>query len=139
MSAGHGIRCEVRNLRNLRQSSPEPTDELEDVQLTPRTRQLQTHDVEIAPILSGAPLIDDERPLNDLPVYSVMVGSEQWARSNEIPVNDIVQEALNKERQTGNISVLIAVNGSSTPSASIRSLVRALQTRSSGSSASRTK
>ncbi|KAI6216712.1 P-type Cu(+) transporter [Aphelenchoides fujianensis] len=101
---------QVRNLRNLRQSSPEPTDELEDVQLTPRTRQLATHDVEIAPILNGAPLIDDERPLNDLPAYSVLVGSEQWARSNEILVSDIVQDALNRERQTGNISVLIAVN-----------------------------
>ncbi|KAI6237312.1 P-type Cu(+) transporter [Aphelenchoides besseyi] len=111
-SLGEGIRCEIRNVENLLQSSPvsiHSKDEMEDVQLTPRTKQLQNHNVEIFPIMSSSNN-ENGQNLNNLPVYTVLVGSESWVDKEGVPVDGIVKEALNKERQTGNISVLVAVN-----------------------------
>ncbi|KAI6185328.1 P-type Cu(+) transporter [Aphelenchoides besseyi] len=111
-SPGEGIRCEIRNVENLLQSSPvsiNGKDELEDVQLTPRTKQLQNHNVEIFPMMSSSNN-ENGQNLNNLPFYTVLVGSESWMDKEGVPVDEIVKEALNKERQTGNISVLVAVN-----------------------------
>ena len=135
MTAGHGVRCELTNVDAMLKSAAADADataatrseELEDVQLTPRRRALTTHDVEILPILSSPAvsprLIDSgndgddggggnqRASLNQQKNFTVLIGSERWLTSNGVTLNDTIIEAIGKERQTGNISVLIAVNG----------------------------
>ena len=117
VSAGHGVRCELTSLDSLRRSIPVDAaaathnDELEEVQLTPRRRVLASHDVEILPILNSAGASPAAADLNDQSAYTVLIGSERWLTSNGVALSDAVVESIGKERQSGNISVLIAVNG----------------------------
>ncbi|CAD5231975.1 unnamed protein product [Bursaphelenchus xylophilus] len=109
VSAGQGISCEVKNLDNVfnsRLMSDFDTDE--KVTLTPLKKIIQGNEVEISSLVN---VTYEGDSLNNLQTYTVLVGSEQWLENNEIIPDQVVLEALSKEREKGNISVTIAVNG----------------------------
>ncbi|CAD5224110.1 unnamed protein product [Bursaphelenchus okinawaensis] len=107
VSAGQGIKCEVRNLNNVN-GQLLPSFETDDkITLSPQKKMIQGNEVEISSLVNVTYSGDN---LDNLEVYSVLVGSERWMGANGVIVDAVVNEALAKEREKGNISVLVAVN-----------------------------
>lgn len=111
-SVGQGISCKIKNLSNSRNSTTKNFSENGEqfgVQLLQKTHKINEHEVEIqSPVLD---IVNSEESLTNLDSYKVLVGSEKWAIENGIAVSDSVNAALAHERATGNISILIGVNG----------------------------
>ncbi|KAI1723796.1 e1-E2 ATPase domain-containing protein [Ditylenchus destructor] len=133
VSAGNGIACEVSNissvLSSISENSPVPKSD-EEGYVEVHTAHLTTSSVEFIPLIiknegEESPMLvntTDEEDLqcqesamqmdwNRLEKFSVVIGSEKWITNNGVDIAPPITEALLKERQTGNISLLCAING----------------------------
>ncbi|KAE9555162.1 hypothetical protein FO519_001657 [Halicephalobus sp. NKZ332] len=113
-SAGNGVSGTVSNLKAVLDSSfiknLTNLQLIDEDELKPRTLRLEGSEVEITPLIDE-PSKELTEKWNVTSEFQVTIGTESYLLANYIVIPWTVKSALAMERQAGNISILIGING----------------------------
>ncbi|KAE9547753.1 hypothetical protein FO519_009034 [Halicephalobus sp. NKZ332] len=114
VSAGHGVSGTVSNLKAALGSSfitnLTNLQLIDEKELKSGSLKLERSEVEIAPLIDE-PSKNLTENWNGASEFQVIIGTENYLSTNSVAIPWTVKNVLSMERQAGNISILVSING----------------------------